>query len=316
MAFAGGVDAELSVYPEQALSQIPDHEKLALQAYPFLLRIIGISFTIQGISEYDLYMKQVSQTILEWSYEPADFFEEGDRFSWSGGEVEITGGKVRGVFDASRYEQGREFRDQAHEAVLSRFKAQQVQLGRCFDLSLISFACEYEDGRRNETMFLETARFELRGGDVDFVLRDKTGNIVSDSKRERMDRQREFRDQVAKLLPNDKRLKSILQSYHNALSDEGNILIHLYEIREAIWIAYGRNMDAIKTLGISGLKWSRFGVLTNVAPMLEGRHRGKHTELRSMDAEDLAFAKSFAKSLIEAYVRNKSNSLAANLTES
>jgi hypothetical protein len=270
---------------------------------------------VAGIRRYFRYnwrMKPDAQTVLEWSYEPADFFEESEEFDCSDGKIEIKNGKVRGAFDASLYEQGRDFRDQVHEAVLSHFLAQQVQNDKPYSLSSASMSREYADGRRDVTAFGNSLQIKVSLSKPDVVIRDAAGNIVSDTKADRLKRQKEFREKVSLLRPNDGTLRRILQSYNNALADPENILIHLYEIRDAIAVEYETEAAAKTAVNASSSDWSKFGRMANNDPLLEGRHRGKHTGLRALKADELAFAKSFSRSLIEGYVGDKAKSHATN----
>lgn len=268
--------------------------------------------SIRACFRYNWPMKPDAQTVLEWSYEPADFFEESEKLDWLDGEIEIKNGAVRGVFDASHYERGRDFRDQAHEALLSYFLAQQVQNDKSYSLSSASLSREYADGRRDVTAFANSLQMKVSLSKPDVVIRDAAGNIVSDTKAERLKRQKEFRRQVSLLRPNDGTLRRILQSYNNALADPENILIHLYEIRDAIAVEYGTETAAKSAVSASSSDWSKFGRMANNDPLLEGRHRGKHTGLRALNADELAFVKSFSRSLIEGYVDDKAKLHAIN----
>jgi hypothetical protein len=252
-------------------------------------------------------MADDSMTVLEWTYEPADLFEEPVVFTWSGGEVRIEGGRVRGTFDPEYYTQGREFRDAAHEIVLGRFQAQQIQTQTLFDLSPASMSREHGDGRRDVTAFMETAKVSLTGHPVDIVLRDAEGNVVEDTKATRTIKHRRFGESVIDLLTTDPTLKKIMNSFDKALRDKGNLLVHLYEIRDAISKEYGSEKNARNSVKVTGADWSKFGRMVNDDPLLEGRHRGKHTGLRNCTKDEISFATGFAQALIEGYVVDKTS---------
>lgn len=247
-------------------------------------------------------MCEESKTVLEWTYNPADFFEEPCTFSFSGGEITISEGEVKGEFDGSNYDQGQDFRDQLHEQVTNVFLAQQVQARRHFQLSSASMAREHSDGRRCITAFLESGKFTLSGGQIDMVVTNAKGKIIKDPKAERLQKQQNFRDNVSNLLPGDLTLKRMLQSFQNALSDTDNLFIHLYEVREALTSEFGSESSVKTDLGVSATDWSNFGRLANNEPIHEGRHRGKHKALRPANSLETAWALCFAKELIEAYV--------------
>lgn len=250
-------------------------------------------------------MSQDSKTVLVWTYEPHNFFEEEVLIVWLGGEITITDGSVRGTFDSKYYSEGIDFRDKVHDVVHSHFHAQQVQIQTSFELSPASMSREHADGRRDATVFVETMRLQLTGFPIDIVTRDAKGNVVTDTRAIRINKQKKFGGDVLRLLPNDPTLKQLLQSFDNALRDKDNILIHLYEIKEAISVEYGGEANAIAATNVTKTKWSRFGQMANNDPLLEGRHRGKHTNLRNSTEEEISFAKDFAKTLVEGYVANK-----------
>lgn len=168
-------------------------------------------------------------------------------------------------------------------------------------------AREHTDGRRDTTLFLEGGQFTLSGGSADFIVRDAEGNIVADSKAELLSKQAAFRTEVARLLPNDPVLKRMLNSYTKALKDHGNFLVHLYEIRDALVAMYGGEREAKTATGISTSEWSDFGRMANNMPLLEGRHRGSKEGLRPATADEVHRATSFARRLIEGYVRTRNH---------
>src|SRR5690606_37338503 len=201
-------------------------------------------------------------------------------FECEGGKVSIGDGNVRGEFEPTRYQEGRDFRDLVHRAVTNRFLAQQVQTHEHFDLSAAAMTCEHADGRRDVTAFIEPLALKLSVGQIDVVLTDAQGNIVQDTKAERLAKQEKFRTDVADLLPADLTLKRMLQSFNTALRDKDNLFIHLYEIREALTSEFGDGRQARETINLSQSQWSRFGRLANEDPLQEGRHRGNHVTLR------------------------------------
>lgn len=75
-----------------------------------------------------------------------------------------------------------------------------------------------------------------------------------------------------------------------------NAFIYLYEIRDALSIHFDGEQSARHALGISKAKWDRLGVLSNVEPLEEGRHRGKHPAgRRSTTGSDLNEARQLAQ---------------------
>jgi hypothetical protein len=80
--------------------------------------------------------------------------------------------------------------------------------------------------------------------------------------------------------------------------------VHLYEVRDALVKYYGGKRSARDALAISETQWGRLGVLANVAPLEEGRHRGKHPAGRRAATEsELAEARQLALSWILAFAK-------------
>jgi hypothetical protein len=246
-----------------------------------------------------------SKTVLGWTYEPKGFFEIPCQLAFSGGQISITDGKVRGEFDQSHFDLGSEFRDLVHANVSTVFLAQQVQVHKVFKLSKASMEREHADGRRDFIGFVDSAQCTISGGSADIIVRNSDGNIIQDTKAERLKKQKDFRDAAANMTPNDLVLKRMLQSFRNALTDSENLLIHLYEIREALTSDFGGEAIVKRTLSLSSADWSSFGQLANNEPVQEGRHRGKHVGLRPATKSETEWALSFAQRLIEVYIKTK-----------
>ncbi len=65
-------------------------------------------------------MKDEPKTILEWTYEPATYFEAPIQLTYVDGEILVQDGNAKGTFGASHYEK-KEFRDAAHKLLQARF---------------------------------------------------------------------------------------------------------------------------------------------------------------------------------------------------
>ena len=69
---------------------------------------------------------------------------------------------------------------------------------------------------------------------VDSEVMDKNGNIISDSRKERIEKQREFGSLVRKYRPINQNVAKMLDSYEGAVRHPDDELVYLYEIREAL----------------------------------------------------------------------------------
>lgn len=250
-------------------------------------------------------MTDIAKAVLEWTYEPTNFFEEKATLELADGSIEIGEGKARGEFDAARFDEGEAFCKSMHGHLKSAFLAQQIQVHLPFTLAQPALARVHPDGRRDVSLTVESAVMVMSVGTVDIIVRDANGNITSDSKAERLEKQARFRADVGRILPQDIALKRMLQSFRNALEDRDNLLVHLYEIRETLSTKFSGGEAAQQAVKVSSADWSKFGRLANNEPLLEGRHRGKHPTLRTAGPDVSAWALRFGQRLIEGYVQTR-----------
>lgn len=250
-------------------------------------------------------MNAEPKTTLEWKYEPVDFFENEIHLELLDGEVKIARGNAKGVFPSPYLDHKANFRDNAHEALRACFLAQAVQIGKSFVLHLPGMTVEYPGGRRGPRIFCESITLRVELSSPDISIKDAEGNVIGDTRAERLASQAQFRHKVATLYPGDPTLQKILHSFNTAQMDKENFLVHLYEIVDSLRSQFGSESEARSRIGISKSEWSAFGKLANDEPVREGRHRGKHSQLRSCTNTEILSATAFAKRLIEKYVEFK-----------
>ena len=124
-------------------------------------------------------------------------------------------------------------------------------------------------------MELESAALAIFSGSVDIKITDADGRTIRDTKQERIDKTKDLSELVAKYKPGDRLLRAMLQSYSVSTADQNNELVHLYEIREALSLAFHGEDNARRALTIPRVQWSRLGQLCNDEPLRQGRHRGR-----------------------------------------
>ena len=153
-------------------------------------------------------------------------------------------------------------------------------------------------------------------GQVDLVIRDTSGAVKQDTKAERVKRDTEFVNAVRPKLANSPTLVALLETYDAAVNDPSNELVHLYEIRDALANHYGGVAEAHKKLGVNSKQWKRLGALANLAPVQEGRHRGKHSMRRGATAAELQEARNIVLGWIKAFADKIQSSLQVPETQS
>ena len=154
-------------------------------------------------------------------------------------------------------------------------------------------------------MFPDPISIGISVGAVDIVMTDKDGNVISDSRRERIQKKQGLAELAEKHRWKDPFLTSMLKSYSDAVNDPGNELVHLYQIRDSLSKQFGGESKVRNILGIGQTQWSRLGKLANDEPLKQGRHRGKNPgALRDATEEELKEARSIARELVEAYLNH------------
>ncbi len=249
-------------------------------------------------------MKQEDVVVLEWTFSPSDYFEDEIRFKRDDYEMIIGKGKVEAKVAPDTYIKNSLMRDELHRSLDDRFLGAQLVAHKPYELSKSSMYHLHPDGRRDITVFPESCILTLAVGTVDIIVKDKNGNVISDSRKDRIEEKKTLSELVEKYRDSDPTAASILRSYKTAVNDANNELVHLYEIRDALSRRFGGESAACQVLHtISTTAWSRLGQLANNEPLRQGRHRGKNPGiLRDATDAELTEARKIARQFVEAYL--------------
>ena len=240
--------------------------------------------------------------ILEWTFTPKDYFEDEIHIERDDYEMIINDGLVEARISPEVYDEEHKMRDSLHKNLDDRFLGVQLLTHRPYKLSKASMYRLHPDGRKDVTVFPESCVMTITAGNVDLVVKDKDGNIISDSRRERVEKKKELAE-LAETYSSDPVAASLLASYKAAVNDPDNELVHLYEIRDALSKLFSGEKEAHKALKISASEWSRLGQLANSEPLKQGRHRGKSAGgLRDASEEELTETRKIARNFVEAYL--------------
>jgi len=137
---------------------------------------------------------------------------------------------------------------------------------------------------------------------VDIQIPNADGTMLVDTRRDRI-ASRIALGRRAAVYIDDPTANAILRSYSAAVADPRNELVHLYEIREALSTRFVGEQSTRAAVGTSAHEWSMLGRLACIEPLLQGRHRGKHTgTLRPATPEELAEARKIAREMVEGYL--------------
>lgn len=247
-------------------------------------------------------MTDVVEVQLEWKYSPQNYFEEPILVKQIGFELSISDGVVLARVDPLFYSQKPKSREYLTKLIESRFQAVQLMSHKDFNLSKPCRSDLRKDGGKN--VFLEVEPIVVKTSvSADIIIRDKDGNIVADTKRDRLQKQKWFSETVSKYRDVDPLLDQMIDSYQMAVKDSKNELVYLYEIRDALAKRFQNKKTAIKKLNITEKEWETLGRLANVEPLEQGRHRGKAAgPLRPAKKQELDIARKCAAKFIEKYL--------------
>lgn len=245
----------------------------------------------------------VDRTELEWRYEPTDFFEAPYRHGERDFELKIESGTAVANLGVTTEPPPSDLDARVRALVKSLFLVRQLQLHKNYKLEGPKIV-RYSSGIKNVTLEVGSAVLALTGGRVDFTIHDAAGNLVRDSKAERIAQDTSLLDVLAPKLQHSSTLQSLFDSYSRSVADPADEFTHLYEIRDALSTYLGGKPRTLRALGISESDWSRFGFLTNAERLEQSRHRGNHPiGRRQATDEELNEARTLARQWIIAFAR-------------
>ncbi len=244
------------------------------------------------------------RTELEWTYTPADFFEAPYQCTESEYQIVIENGRAVVTLQVPRHPVEQALEDRIRASLTAIFLVRQMQMQRTFDLGGPRI-CQHAEGRKDIAITPKTGHCEVLGNRLDFRLGGAAGEVIRDTKAERIAGHTALLNEIAPKLAQSPTLRELLASYSDAVSDPSNELVHLYEVRDALAKHYGGESAARSALNISTAEWKRLGVLANVEPLEEGRHRGKHiVGRRGASPAELEEARGMVQRWIIAFARS------------
>lgn len=240
-------------------------------------------------------------TELEWIYEPADFFEAPYRREAADFDLLVEGGRAIASVTVPVDPVPKDLEERVRTLLESIFLVRQLQLHTNYKLEGPRIY-QHSSSRKNVSVRVGAASVMLMAGQIDLIVRDAAGNTVRDSRAERIAQHNSSLDQLAPKLQHSAILRGLFDSYSRSIADPDDELVHLYEVRDALSRHYGGEQAARDALAIGKREWQRLGILANVEPLEQSRHRGKHSYGRrpATDAE-LDEARNLARQWIIAF---------------
>ena len=243
------------------------------------------------------------RTELEWTYEPTNFFEVPYRHSAVEFEVVVESGRVLATLTTPTASVADDLEQQVKAMIDSIFLIRQLQVHRRYTLYGPRIY-QHSAGRKNVSIRVGSAAVLAVGGQADIVIRNAAGDIVHDSRSDRIEGHKALFDSVAPKVIRSQVLRSLVESYSRSISDPNNELVHLYEVRDSLSAHFGGEQEARDALQITKSAWQRLGVLANVEPLAQGRHRGKYPgSHRTATTAELEDARALVREWILSFAR-------------
>ena len=247
---------------------------------------------------------------IEWSYTPDSYFEDEFETNLTLGNYQykmaIKKGKVEVHIDLLAYNQESNIHKRLYEKINNIFKARLLINSESFKIYRGSIVhIYYANGTKGVKILTEPAKAYAEGSKplINSVVKDDKGNVIRDSRKERIDNNKGLIDLVSRCESKDSFAVSLLDCLDRAVNNEKHELVHLYEIREALVNKFGNQQSVRQSLGISRNDWSRLGELANDLPLMQGRHVGKKIEeLRDATSAELNEARQLAQRFVKAYL--------------
>jgi len=254
------------------------------------------------MEEDEVKMTENGIVHIKWIYTPADFFEGKVTDLLPDYEHAIENGEIIVEMDPEEYKNHPEVVDKLHNQIIDIFRGAALVTQKTFKLNRAGEEIIYPSGRKDFYLHIASSIHAMAVGSVDIVATDPNGNIVVDTKKERLDKRKGLALLSEKYGRTDATSETILLSFEKSLNQPKTELVHLYEIRDALSETFNGEKNARDKVGISKAAWSRLGVLTNDLPLKQGRHSGKHIGvLREATPEELKEARDIAVEMVIAY---------------
>lgn len=240
---------------------------------------------------------------FEWTFTPADFFEEEHTYSTYGCHVVIRAGRATASTNAAHANSDPNLEVNIRRDLQARFTAAQLDHPKRFWLEpRAAKATIRPDGSTRLEELVDEVRVRIVER-VEVIQTDASGNLISHSvvagKRAELG---EWSKLAAKHA-GDATASAMLASYQKSVDDPSSLFVRLYEVRDAISSHFGGQQQALSALGLNSNDWSELGQLANHAPIHEGRHIGKNAgQLRDATSAEISVGRRIVADMIRAYL--------------
>ena len=124
-----------------------------------------------------------NMTILEWTYSPAEYFEEPVTFSKDCCQVTIQNGNIEARLTTEDFEKSPDIAKSLEASLNRRFQGTQLLTHKAYELSFSGRRCVHPDGQKDVFITPQVSRIALDAIIADIVV-TRTDGSVYDSKKE------------------------------------------------------------------------------------------------------------------------------------
>jgi hypothetical protein len=130
--------------------------------------------------------------ILVWRFSPSDYFEEDLQVKDTDYTMTLVAGMVEAHINPERYDTDPVIRETLEEFLHNLFSGAQLTSHRPYELSRPSVCRPNVRGGMDTTLFVEACEVPCLSDSADIIITDKDGNIIADTKRERVAKREEL----------------------------------------------------------------------------------------------------------------------------
>lgn len=236
---------------------------------------------------------------IEWHYDPPDFLEGRIEIPTPEANLTLDSGQATAELECAEESPPRDLVERLESSLRNVLRARQLVHHRVFELKPGHATIRVDEaGHRHISMAVGAAVCISTAFAADIVVRGADGKVKRDTRAERIAEQTALVRQVQAAATQSSLVTRLLESYSEAVAHPEDELVHLYEVRDAVADHFGGKDKAMKTLNLSLDEWQALGHLANATPIKEGRHRGRHPELRPATSAELENARAAVRSII------------------
>ena len=159
-------------------------------------------------------MQQTERTEVRWTYTPIHYFEGSFHFVTEDGDLSIANGVATLILKQLNLNPDRSFLDQAKSRIQILFDSRRIIVHRSYRFSEPTVYQFRADGSVQKQAFRTSVGYTRRlVGRSDVVLHDGDGDVLLDTKAERIKHQQRFVKLVEKHGTSDSLLPKLLESY-------------------------------------------------------------------------------------------------------